>query len=478
MINYKQTIIVVLSLISFSCSTPKTNTDKESDNNDSIPVVIPPTVKPDSIADVKFEVGSLSELGYMGNGIIPNMGVNDPHIHIFNNKAYLFASHDTIIGSGNTDYTMPNWNIYSSQDLVNWKKEFVLHPEDTYIGKAMDKCFATDGATRNGKYYFYFSNFNINTGVAVSDKPEGPYIDMGKPILPETLGDSWQKKYDPTIFIDDDGKHYIVWGYTGWGTYYQIAELNDDMISIKTTPKDLKMADDSKMENDANYLHKHNGIYYINSHHGKYASSKNLYGPYEYRGELEASGDHGTFFKWNNQTYYAAGGWQASYFRHTYLCYAHYKDNGEIVAKREIKGNYEQGVGRYNCNLDAIEAECYFAASDSMVKKQNTSGFEMQNITHGSYLFYPRVFNINENTKIEFTVSNGNTEKAIIEVREGGTYGKLIASCEVAPTASWNTYTKVSAELNYTDSAANIYLLFKGGKGDILHLDKFTITEK
>lgn len=76
-----------------------------------------------------------SVLVYMGKGILPNQGVNDPHVHIFGDRTYLFASHNTIIGKKNSTYTMPNWNIYSSSDLVNWKKEFVLFPEDTYIGK-------------------------------------------------------------------------------------------------------------------------------------------------------------------------------------------------------------------------------------------------------------------------------------------------------------------------------------------------------
>ena len=237
----------------------------------------------------------------------------------------------------------------------------------------MTKCFATDGGTKNGKYYFYFSNFNIDTGVAVSDNPGGPYVDIGKPIVPKNTKGNRQKKYDPTIFTDDDGKNYIIWGQTGWNNnFYQIAELNDDMISLKKAPRDLKMANNTKIRRDASYLHKHNGTYYISSHHGQYATSKNIFGPYNYRGEVEADGDHGTYFTWNNQTYYVAGAWQKPYFRYTYFTYAHYKKNGEIVAKRPLKVNYEIGVGRYDVDFGIIEAECYFAASNDLKKEENS----------------------------------------------------------------------------------------------------------
>ena len=101
--------------------------------------------------------------------IIPNQGVCDPHVHIFNGKAFLFSSHD--YGPGQSNYRMDDWQLFSSDDLLNWKLEFVLKPEDTYLKKCQE-CYATDGAERNGKYYFYFSDQQRSTGVAVADRPE------------------------------------------------------------------------------------------------------------------------------------------------------------------------------------------------------------------------------------------------------------------------------------------------------------------
>lgn len=70
-------------------------------------------------------------VAFSSNPIIKNKGANDPHIHIFNGKAYLSASHDKSIGS-NT-FSMDDWWLWSSDDLVDWKLESVLKPEDIAI---------------------------------------------------------------------------------------------------------------------------------------------------------------------------------------------------------------------------------------------------------------------------------------------------------------------------------------------------------
>ena len=135
---------------------------------------------------------------------------------------------------------MHDWLVCSSPDLVHWKIEYVLKPEDTYVGKS-ESCWATDAAERNGKHYMYFSKGFESTGVVVSENgPGGPYKDvLGKPLLPKEL--CWNNEYDPSIFIEDDNTPYIVFGFGGdykiGSTSYQIAKLNDDMISLAEAPR-------------------------------------------------------------------------------------------------------------------------------------------------------------------------------------------------------------------------------------------------
>ena len=170
--------------------------------------------------------------------IIPHQGVCDPHPHVWNGKVWLFTSHDR--GPGNPIYRNDDWRLFSSDDLVNWKLEYTLRPEDTYLGRD-EECYATDGAYRNGKYYFYFSDQQRSTGVAVSENgPAGPYKDaLGKPLLPPWFVDT--ASYDPTVFIDDDENKtpYILFGYTVIGKDYYIARLNDDMISLAEEPRKI-----------------------------------------------------------------------------------------------------------------------------------------------------------------------------------------------------------------------------------------------
>ena len=143
--------------------------------------------------------------------IIPNQGICDPHVHEYNGKLFLFATHDRC--PNNPIFRMDDWKVFSSDDLLNWKLEYTLHPEDTFLGQC-EECYATDAAERNGKYYMYFSYHQECTGVAVADRPEGPYQDaLGEPLLPPWMVDT--ASYDPTVFIDDDEAKtpYIIFGY-------------------------------------------------------------------------------------------------------------------------------------------------------------------------------------------------------------------------------------------------------------------------
>src|SRR6476469_7935632 len=165
------------------------------------------------------------------NPIVPNVGLNDPHIHIFNDTAFVYASHDKSIN--NTAFVMEDWWVWSSPDLVNWTKRSILKPEQTYIAKPFDGCWATDVGYKNGKYYWYFSEKNQQTGVVVGNTPVGRWTDpLGKPLLKSEL--TGTDEYDMAIF-EDKGNHYIIFGV--WD--YYIAKLNDDMISLAEKPRKL-----------------------------------------------------------------------------------------------------------------------------------------------------------------------------------------------------------------------------------------------
>ncbi|NCB09135.1 MAG: 1,4-beta-xylanase, partial [Bacteroidia bacterium] len=138
-----------------------------------------------------------------GNPVIKEIGMSDPHVRVFNDTLYLFSGHDT--SPGDTTWVMRDWRVFSSTDLINWKLETTISPENNYMGKGSTDCWAGDAASRNGKYYFYFSDRKRSIGVMEANHPGGPYTDaLGKPLV--------EPMHDPTIFMDQDKKKtpYII----------------------------------------------------------------------------------------------------------------------------------------------------------------------------------------------------------------------------------------------------------------------------
>jgi arabinoxylan arabinofuranohydrolase len=413
--------------------------------------------------DVKTIQAQDKVLKVVNNPIISNYGVCDPHIHIFNNKAYIFASHDR--EPFESFYGMYDWWVWSSTDLVHWKMEYNLFPTDMWVG-ATNNAWAVDGVERNGKSYFYVSG-NWKTGVAVSNTgAAGPYKDaLGKHITDKM-------SYDPTVFIDDDANKtpYLITN----GFPYRIARLNEDMISLAEEPKDLTHTTVA-WNGDGGFLHKRNGIYYLNGHGTKYSTATNIYGPYTYRGTFYKKWvDHPGIFSWNNQTYCAFGAPDVgTHFRKTHLTYVHYKANGDMFADGYI-GDSFIGVGQYDCSKK-IEAEWYFAASDGTDKREFETGFVVSNLTNNASLYYQRVLNVQANAEISIQVSSAN-DGGVIEVRLDKANGKLLGKIEVPNTGSLTIYKNVSSKLKNSAGLNNLYLVYKGKTGNSANLDWLTIS--
>lgn len=420
---------------------------------------------------------------YSENPIKKGVGMADPHIRIFNNKAYLYTTRDA--DSTAHTFVMPDWHIWSSDDLVNWKHERTIYPTETYMGKSND-CWATDIEHRNGKYYFYFSNKNIDTGVMIGDSPTGPFKDaLGKPMLPENLTPT--KEYDPTILIDDDKNKtpYIAFGHhrsSDANLYYCIARLNDDMISLAEPPREIKITGDVPVlsGNDKPTLHKRNGIYYLSAG-SHYATATNVYGPYVKRGNsgndkygLNAMA-HGNYFEWNKQWFHTWChfhlGKDVARFRQSYITYLHYKDNGEMVDDTTfLNAHFNTGVGQYDASWDKIEAEWYMKSEGNLKKECPLGGFEIQDIKNGGYLYFPNIQNLEMVHEITFFVSAENA--GTIEIREGEIDGKLLGLCSIKKTNGRQDYKEFSCKLQKAESK-NLYLKFVGEQSRICHLDWF-----
>jgi beta-xylosidase len=88
---------------------------------------------------------------------------------------------------------------------------------------------------KSGKYYLFFGANDIQNdqekggiGVAVSDKPSGPYKDhLGKPLIDKFHNGA--QPIDQFVFKDKDGAYYMFYG--GW-RHCNVAKLNDSFTGF------------------------------------------------------------------------------------------------------------------------------------------------------------------------------------------------------------------------------------------------------
>ena len=156
----------------------------------------------------------------------------DPEI-LYSNKTkkyYLYPTSDGFTGwSGNY------FKTFSSPDLVNWKDEGVILDlvKDVTWGKRNAWAPTIAEKKINGAYkYFYYFTAAQKVGVALADKPEGPFRDSGKALIAKRPSEvKGGQEIDPDVFTDPKtGKSYLYWG----NGYMAVAALNADMVSIDT----------------------------------------------------------------------------------------------------------------------------------------------------------------------------------------------------------------------------------------------------
>ena len=176
-------------------------------------------------------------------------------------KYYIFPTTDGAYQWHNYDF-----HCFSSTDLKNWKDEgVILDLRNLSWGKeyAWAPCIIERKEGDSYKYYYYFVA-NKAVGVAVADRPEGPYTDaLGKPMLSQEELKTPNQVIDPDVFQDPKtGKYYLYWG----NSYLWMAELADDMVSlVPDTMHELisrrQLAEYHYLE--GTYVFERNGLYYF-----------------------------------------------------------------------------------------------------------------------------------------------------------------------------------------------------------------------
>jgi len=101
------------------------------------------------------------------------------------------------------------FTLLKSRDLVHWEKlGGALNPP---FNDSARQYWAPELTSNDGKYYLYYCEGGVEPEkfalrVAVSDRPEGPYNDVGKALVD---CESNRFTIDPFPFRDDDGQWYL-----------------------------------------------------------------------------------------------------------------------------------------------------------------------------------------------------------------------------------------------------------------------------
>ena len=227
------------------------------------------------------------------NPIFADRWTADPAPFVDGDTIYVYAGHDN--AQGNELFNMPDWVCYSSTDLKTWKNHGVLlRPTDFPFGKEKS-AWAAQVVKKGRKYYWYATMINTRApgaqsiGVAVADSPLGPWKAHEKPVIVDTDTPSpyWGNDIDPTVFVDDDGTGWLVWG----NPVCYIAKLKPSMLEVDGEIRAIPLPNYT----EGPWLDKRGKTYYIiypsRAHQGfgehlDYATAPSPEGPWTYRGRI------------------------------------------------------------------------------------------------------------------------------------------------------------------------------------------------
>ena len=280
--------------------------------------------------------------------LFPQDYMADPSANVFNGRLYVNPSHDWDAGECFDDdgghFQMKDYHVLSWDDVENGEVTdhgVILDVKD--VPWAEKQMWDNDAIEKDGKYFLIISAKDYSgvfrLGVAVADKPEGPFIPQQHPIRGSF-------SIDPCVFKDDDGQIYCYFGGL-WGGQLQwsrslyhgfaaipgkygddnglvdlgpapdhktqlfaqpdapalpslVVRMSDDVMQFAEAPRPVIILDkdgqplkasDPHRFFEASWLHKYNGKYYFSystgdSHVLCYAIGDSPYGPFTYQGVI------------------------------------------------------------------------------------------------------------------------------------------------------------------------------------------------
>lgn len=423
------------------------------------------------------------DLVHADNPIVQDIYTTDPAPVVHNDRVYVFTGHDE---DNSTWYTMLDWRLFSSADMVNWQQHGSPMSLKTFAWADLN-AWAGQVIARNNKFYFYAPVRHGKTGgmaigVGVSDSIAGPYIDaLGHPLVENN-------EIDPTVYIDDDGQAYLYWGNPG--LWY--VKLNKDMISYSGNPiqVDLKVKGFGTREGSESerttafeegpWVYKRGHLYYMIyaanccSENIQYSTGPSITGPWTYRGIImPTQGDSFTnhpgivdfggksYFFYHNGALPGGGGFTRSVAVEEFT----YNSDGTIPKINMSKDGPAQ-VGTLD-PYSRQEAETNAWSDGIEVQSASDGGIHVAYINNGDYIKVKGVAFAKGASKFTARVSSASIGGKI-ELHLDSKDGKVIGTCSVPITGDWETWKTISCSISNAESTHDLFFVFTGDKTQYL----------
>lgn len=451
------------------------------------------------------------------NPIIQTKFTADPAPMVYDNTLYLYTSHDEDDASG---FTMYNWCLYSTTDMVNWTDHGIVAGVVSHTNTPTDTSLKTfqwaDGVSawapqavyRSGKFYLYvpFSyQGSMIIGVAVADRPEGPFKDpLGKPLIGSDVGGG----IDPTAFVDGDSDGGTAQAYLYWGNPIpKYVLLNSDMISYSGSPG---APGNAQHYQEGPWFYKRNGNYYLAYASSccaegiGYAMSTSPTGPWTNPGsgyvmmpDNNSSGNHPGIIDYLGQSYVFGFNYylndamtkktdtgppqrrsvNVSQFTYNadgtiptvpWFDPAGVPQVGHLNPYTRVEAEtiaWESGVGAAECssntNAAAVAGSCWAVGVKTEVCSDTGGGMDVTSIQNGSYIKVKGVdFGVGAESFSARVASSGSGGS--IEIRLDSGTGPLAGTVAVTGTGGAQTWVTQTTPITGVTGVHDLYFVFTG----------------
>lgn len=446
--------------------------------------------------------------------------IPDGEPRVFDGRLYIYGSHDRFNGDVYCQNDYVCWSA-PEEDLSDWRYEGVIfkktqdprNEDGSHALWAPDVCRGLDG-----KYYLYYClDFLKEIGVAVADRPAGPYEFLDFVRWPDGrilgTGDD-TRQFDPGIFIDDDERIYL---FSGNSPRYadmpnvdknsQKMELERDMITLKTAPVEnlpiITAAPGTEYAEhpffEASSVRKIGGKYYFIysstwMHELCWAVADTPLGEYRYGGVLVSNSDIGAggnteALNYRGNTHgsvaYVNGKWYVFYHRQTnrhffsrQACAEEIRFDGEKFYQAEVtscglNGGPLRDQGTYEARI-ACHLYSKNGTTESLAEQQdeNHPAFTQEgedrecdpnqyinNMRDGATAGY-RYFLFETAKRIRVTLRGTGTGIMVVRDERGG---RVAAQIPVEPSEEWAEF---EADLTIEAGRRPLYFTYEG-KGSV-----------